>query len=54
MSWRSGGLRWKHATRTLGSPVGREKHVSQALQAHAALTTSDYRGAVRDLSQLKR
>ena len=35
-------------------PVGRERHVSQALQAYAALTTSADRGAVRDLSQLKK
>jgi len=35
-------------------PVDRERHVSQALQAYAALTTSAARGAVRDLSQLKR
>ena len=35
-------------------PVNRERFVSQALQAYAALTTSADRGAVRDLSQLKR
>ncbi|MET0319997.1 MAG: dihydroxy-acid dehydratase [Duganella sp.] len=35
-------------------PVYRERYVSQALQAYAALTTSADRGAVRDLSQLKR
>ena len=35
-------------------PVGRERYVSQALQAYAALTTSADRGAVRDLAQLKR
>jgi len=35
-------------------PVARERYVSQALQAYAALTTSADRGAVRDLSQLKR
>ncbi|WP_428604081.1 dihydroxy-acid dehydratase [Sedimenticola sp.] len=35
-------------------PVNRERVVSQALQAYAALTTSAARGAVRDLSQLKR
>jgi dihydroxy-acid dehydratase len=35
-------------------PVGRERYVSQALQAYAALTTSADRGAVRDLGQLKR
>jgi dihydroxy-acid dehydratase len=34
-------------------PIGRERVVSQALQAYAALTTSADRGAVRDLSQLK-
>ena len=34
-------------------PVGRERVVSQALQAYAALATSADRGAVRDLSQLK-
>jgi dihydroxy-acid dehydratase len=35
-------------------PINRERFVSQALQAYAALTTSADRGAVRDLSQLKR
>ena len=35
-------------------PVGRERVVSQALQAYAALTTSADTGAVRDLSQLQR
>jgi dihydroxy-acid dehydratase len=35
-------------------PVDRERVVSQALQAYAALTTSADRGAVRDLSQLTR
>ncbi len=35
-------------------PSGRVRHVSQALQAYAALTTSADRGAVRDLAQLKR
>jgi dihydroxy-acid dehydratase len=35
-------------------PLNRVRYVSQALQAYAALTTSADRGAVRDLSQLKR
>jgi dihydroxy-acid dehydratase len=35
-------------------PVGRERIVSQALRAYAALATSAARGAVRDLSQLDR
>lgn len=35
-------------------PSNRERVVSQALQAYAALTTSADRGAVRDLSQLKK
>jgi dihydroxy-acid dehydratase len=35
-------------------PVDRQRYVSQALQAYAALTTSADRGAVRDLAQLKR
>ncbi len=35
-------------------PEGRNRVVSQALQAYAALTTSEAHGAVRDLSQLKR
>ena len=35
-------------------PLGRERVVSQALQAYAALTTSADRGAVRDLAQLRR
>ncbi|MCP5417834.1 MAG: dihydroxy-acid dehydratase [Chromatiaceae bacterium] len=34
-------------------PAARERIVSQALQAYAALTTSAAHGAVRDLSQLK-
>jgi len=34
------------------TPVDREREVSQALLAYAALTTSASRGAVRDLSQL--
>ncbi len=35
-------------------PVDRDRTVSQALQAYAALTTSAAHGAVRDLSQLKK
>jgi len=35
-------------------PVGRERKVSLALQAYAALTTSASKGAVRDVDQLKR
>ena len=35
-------------------PVGRERVVSQALRAYAALTTSAARGAVRDLGQLEK
>jgi dihydroxy-acid dehydratase len=34
-------------------PAGRDRLVSKALQAYAALTTSASKGAVRDLSQLK-
>ncbi len=34
-------------------PVGRERKVSLALQAYAALTTSASKGAVRDVEQLK-
>ncbi len=34
------------------TPVGRDRRVSPALQAYAALTTSASRGAVRDVSQL--
>jgi dihydroxy-acid dehydratase len=37
-----------------GSPVKRERLVSAALQAYAALTTSADTGAVRDLSQIQR
>jgi dihydroxy-acid dehydratase len=36
------------------TPHNREREVSLALQAYAALTTSAAHGAVRDLSQLKR
>ena len=32
--------------------VGREREVSNALKAYAAMTTSASRGAVRDVSQL--
>ncbi len=35
-------------------PVGRQRKVSLALQAYAALTTSASKGAVRDVEQLKR
>ena len=35
------------------TPVGRERQVSSALKAYAAMTTSASRGAVRDVSQLK-
>ncbi|PLK49267.1 dihydroxy-acid dehydratase [Uliginosibacterium sp. TH139] len=35
-------------------PVNRVRHVSAALQAYAALTTSADTGAVRDITQLKR
>ncbi len=35
-------------------PVSRQRQVSEALQAYAALTTSAAHGAVRDLSQLKK
>jgi len=35
-------------------PAARDRHVSAALQAYAALTTSADTGAVRDLSQLAR
>ena len=34
-------------------PVNRERVVSQALRAYAAMTTSAARGAVRDISQLE-
>ena len=36
------------------SPVGRQRTVSQALQAYAMMTTSAARGAIRDVSQLRR
>lgn len=35
-------------------PVNRERKVSAALKAYAAMTTSASRGAVRDVSQLER
>ncbi|MDY0241313.1 MAG: dihydroxy-acid dehydratase, partial [Rhodospirillaceae bacterium] len=35
-------------------PANRERPVSQALQAYAAMTTSAARGAVRDVSQILR
>ena len=36
------------------TPANRKRVISQALQAYAAMTTSAARGAVRDVSQLKR
>lgn len=36
------------------TPHNRERHVSVALQAYAAMVTSADRGAIRDLAQLKR
>jgi dihydroxy-acid dehydratase len=36
------------------TPIGRERSVSVALQAYAALTTSAAKGAVRDVTQLKK
>jgi len=35
-------------------PVSRERYVSAALQAYAALTTSADTGAVRDVTQVQR
>ena len=35
-------------------PESRERHVSAALKAYAAMTTSAARGAVRDVSQLEK
>jgi dihydroxy-acid dehydratase len=35
-------------------PVSRERHVSAALRAYAAMTTSAAKGAVRDVSQLEK
>jgi dihydroxy-acid dehydratase len=34
-------------------PVNRERHVSVALRAYAAMTTSADKGAVRDVSQIE-
>ncbi len=36
------------------SPIGRDRPVSQALKAYAALTTSAAKGAVRDINQLNK
>ena len=35
-------------------PVDRERQVSEALRAYAAMTTSASQGAVRDVKQLKK
>jgi dihydroxy-acid dehydratase len=35
-------------------PVGRDRHVSAALRAYAAMTTSAAKGAVRDVSQVEK
>jgi dihydroxy-acid dehydratase len=44
----------RRAARTSWKPAKRDRAVSQALRAYAALTTSAARGAVRDVSQLER
>ena len=36
------------------TPKNRDRYVSQALQAYAAMTTSADTGAVRDISQLRK
>jgi len=41
-----GKLAWK--------PLNRERHVSPALRAYAAMTTSASRGAIRDVSQIEK
>ncbi len=41
-----GGKAWR--------PVNRERHVSAALRAYAAMTTSADKGAVRDVTQVER
>jgi len=45
--------RWQHNLLSAWKPLGRDRIVSKALQAYAALTTSADRGGVRDLEQLK-
>ena len=35
-------------------PLSRERHVSPALRAYAAMSTSAARGAVRDVSQIEK
>ncbi len=44
----------RRAARTSWKPAKRDRVVSQALRAYAALTTSAARGAVRDVSQVER
>jgi dihydroxy-acid dehydratase len=44
----------RRAARTFWKPAKRDRVVSQALRAYAALTTSAARGAVRDVSQVER
>ena len=46
--------RMQHKGDAAWQPTSRERSVSPALQAYAALTTSASRGAVRDVGQLKR
>jgi dihydroxy-acid dehydratase len=46
MEARGGARAWR--------PASRERHVSAALQAYAALTTSADTGAVRDVTQVQR
>ncbi len=47
-------LALRRAERTTWKPAKRERVVSPALRAYAALTTSAARGAVRDVSQVER
>ena len=42
------------ASATPWQPTARSRKVSAALQAYAALTTSAARGAVRDVTQIRR
>ena len=46
-SWPSAGPRWSGARRDAWKPAGRERQVSAALRAYAAMTTSADSGAVR-------
>ena len=53
-SWRGAARRWRQRAPPPGSRSAAQRKVSTALKAYAALTTSAARGAVRDVTGLRR